>query len=309
MSDKKNFNDDEEIRDKTQIATTKAKVEETSQPMDPCLTQLSGLGSGQVFNLKNKTLKIGRDSSCGIWVEDPHISRFHATITDLEGKTNVVDENSTNGVFVNGKKIKSHVLNNGDRLLIGTRLYFKFSYEFADYQRVQNQKYQEANCDSLTKLYNKRYFIDTLSREFSFSRRNKTPLSLLMIDIDFFKKINDSYGHLAGDYVLGRVGEMLKKGLRHENLACRYGGEEFAAILRNTPASSAEVVAERIRSSVAGLDLNYMSHPIKVTVSIGIATYEIDNYETYEELIKTADEYLYESKMNGRNKITVKKAA
>lgn len=309
MGDKKNFGEDEELRDKTQIVTTKAKVDEPSQPMDPCLTQLSGLGSGQVFNLKNKTLKIGRDSSCGIWVEDPHISRVHATIVDHNGKTNITDENSTNGVFINGKKIQSSELNNGDRLLIGTRLYFKFSYEFADYQRVQNQKYLEANCDSLTKLYNKRYFTDILSREFSYSRRNKTPLSLLMIDIDFFKKINDSYGHLAGDYVLSRVGEMLKKGLRHENLACRYGGEEFAAILRNTPAWSAEVVAERVRSGVAALDLKYMSHPIKVTVSIGIATFDLDNFETYEELIKRADEYLYESKVTGRNKITLKKAA
>lgn len=305
----KNQKSDNEQHDKTQIAVTKAKADDVSQPSDPCLTQLSGLGSGQVFNLKNKTLKIGRDPSCAIWVEDPHISRIHATITDSEGQTLIADENSTNGVYVNGKKVKEQSLNNGDRLLIGTRLYFKFSYEFADYQKVQNQKYQEANCDSLTKLYNKRFFIDILSREFSYSRRNKTPLSLLMLDIDYFKKINDQHGHLAGDHVLSQLGELLKKGLRHENIACRYGGEEFAVILRNSASQSAENVAERIRNAISNTTFMYMTNPIKITISIGIATFDHDNFETYEELIKTADEYLYESKLSGRNRISLKKAA
>ncbi len=305
----KNHKDENEQNDKTQIAAPKTKVDENAQAMDPCLTQLSGLGNGQVFNLRNKTLTIGRDPSCSIWIEDPHISRVHATITDKDGCTTLSDEGSTNGVFINGKKIEKQALNTGDRLLIGTRLYFKFSNEFADYQKVQNQKYQEANYDSLTQLYNKRFFIDILSREFSYSRRNKNPLSLLMIDIDYFKKINDAHGHLVGDHVLANVGELLKKGLRHENIACRYGGEEFAIILRNTSSKAAENVAERIRSSIENLEFNYLSHHLKITVSIGIATYEHNNFETYEELIKCADEFLYESKLTGRNRITLKKAA
>jgi diguanylate cyclase (GGDEF)-like protein len=303
-------NDENERQDKTQIAAIKTKVDESSQAMDPCLTQLSGLGSGQVFNLKNQELKIGRDpEQCKIWAEDPHISRIHATVKNENDSTTITDLQSTNGVFVNGKKIQEHVLKNGDRILVGTRLYFKYSLEFADYQQVQNQKYREANCDSLTKLYNKRFFVDILSREFSYSRRNKTPLTLLMIDIDFFKKINDSYGHLAGDFVLSNVGDLLRKELRHENIACRYGGEEFAIILRNTDPKAAENVAERIRSKMEGLDLTYNSHQLKITVSIGIGTYDHLNFETYEELIKFTDELLYESKLNGRNRITLKKAA
>lgn len=307
---KHDHDDDNEPQDKTQIAAIKSRVEDSSQIMDPCLTQLSGLGSGQVFNLKNQELKIGRDpEQCEVWAEDPHISRVHAVIKNENDCTTLTDLDSTNGVFVNGKKIKEQVLKSGDRILIGTRLYFKFSMEFADYQKVQNQKYREANCDSLTKLYNKRFFVDILSREFSYSRRNKTPLSLLMLDIDFFKKINDSYGHLAGDFVLSNVGDILRKELRHENIACRYGGEEFSIILRNTGPMAAENVAERIRSKIEGLDLNYNSHHIRITVSIGIGTYDHLNFETYEELIKFTDELLYESKLNGRNRITFKKAA
>ncbi len=308
MSDN-DFKDDQEQREKTQIGSPRMKSEDSSQAMDPCLTQLSGLGSGQVFNLKNQTLKIGRDRACQIWVEDPHISRIHAVISNEGETTTLKDEGSTNGVFINGTKIKNQVLKNGDRILIGTRLFFKYSLEFADYQRVQNQKYMQANCDSLTKLYNKRFFVDVLSRELSYSRRNKNPLSLLMLDIDYFKKINDSYGHLVGDRVLAEIGELIRKTLRHENIACRYGGEEFAVVLRNTGPMAAETVAERLRSTIEKTNFTHLNQQLKVTISIGIATFDHNNFETYEELIKYADELLYESKLNGRNRITLKKAA
>ncbi len=305
---KKNSND-KYNEDKTQIAKLIRNSDETDTPMDPCLTQLSGHGSGQVFNLRDKVVTIGRDPACIIWVEDPHISRTHATLINKDETTVITDMESTNGIFVNGTKVQEHSLSNGDRVLIGTRLHFKFSMEFADYQIVQNQKYQQANYDSLTKLYNKRFFIDLLSREFSFSRRNKQPLSLLMMDIDYFKKINDSYGHLAGDQVLSQLGHLLKKELRHENVACRYGGEEFAVILRHANPTAAETVAERIRSRIEQLTVSYMNHYLKLTVSIGVSTYEHCNFETYEELINSADEQLYEAKHNGRNRVIFKKAA
>ncbi|MFM8313056.1 MAG: diguanylate cyclase [Deltaproteobacteria bacterium] len=306
---KKKEEQDLDSQDKTQIVAPKHKNEGANQALDPCLTQLSGSGSGQVFNLRNKTYKIGRDRDCDIWVDDPHISRVHAVITDENNETIIKDNLSTNGVFINGKKVTEQILKNGDRLLIGTRLYFKFSHEFADYQEVQNQKFEQANQDGLTKLYNKRFFIDSISREFSYSKRNKNPLSLLMIDIDFFKQINDEFGHLVGDQVLSSLGKLIKDGLRHENIACRYGGEEFSIILRNTGPIAAEKVAQRIREAVEKLEFNYLNKKFHVTVSIGIATYDHQNYETYEELIKHADELLYESKLRGRNCITIKKAA
>jgi diguanylate cyclase (GGDEF)-like protein len=308
VGDKDDKNNREQ-QDKTQFAVLKNKTDDSCSALDPCLTQLSGTGSGQVFNLKNRVLKIGRDRNCDLWIEDPHISRIHATLSNQDEVTSISDEGSTNGVFINGKKVTKQILKNGDRILIGTRLHFKYSLEFADYQQVQNQKYIQANYDSLTKLYNKRFFSDIISKEFSFHRRNKNPLSLLMIDIDYFKKINDQYGHLVGDSILAQVGEIIRTSIRHENIACRYGGEEFSVLLRNTGPLAAEVVAERIRKAVETADFAASSHPIKVTVSVGIATYDHQNFETYEELIKFADELLYESKLGGRNKITLKKVA
>ena len=306
---KNNKDSDLDQQDKTQIASIKIKPDNGTNAMSPCLTQLSGLGSGQVFSISNQTLKIGRDRNCQIWVEDPHISRVHATVTYQNGESTLVDEGSTNGVFVNGKKVEKYVLQNGDRVLIGTRLYFKYSLEFADYQKVQNQKYMQANCDPLTKLYNKRFFTDIISKEFSYSKRTKAPLSLLMLDIDHFKNVNDSYGHLTGDLVLTMMGDLLSKSVRHENVACRYGGEEFAIVLRNTGPMAAELVAERIRKAVETCEITSGTDAVKITVSIGVATYDHKNFSTFEELIQFADELLYESKLKGRNRTTLKKAA
>lgn len=308
MGDKDEKNEQEK-QEKTQFAVLKNKSNEDSSALDPCLTQLSGTGSGQVFNLRDRVFKIGRDRNCNLCIDDPHISRIHATLTNKDNVTSICDDGSTNGVFINGKKTTKQTLKNGDRILIGTRLYFKYSLEFADYQQLQNQKYLQANFDSLTKLYNKRFFFDIISKEFSFHRRNKNPLSLLMIDIDYFKKINDQYGHLVGDGVLTQIGELIRANIRHENIACRYGGEEFSILLRNTGPIAAEVVAERLRKAIETAAFAAGSHPIKVTISVGIATYDYQNFETYEELIKFADELLYESKLSGRNKVTLKKVA
>lgn len=305
----RNKKENPEHQDKTQIAPIKTKQDEALDALAPCLTQLSGVGSGQVFDLSKQSLKIGRDRSCHIWIEDPHISRLHATVTHNGEETSIKDEGSTNGVFVNGKKIHECSLKNGDRVQIGTRLFFKYSLEFADYQKVQNQKYQHANCDSVTKLYNRRFFTDIISKEFSYSKRTKNPLSLLMVDIDHFKKINDLHGHLVGDQILAKVGDLIKNSVRHENIACRYGGEEFAIILRSTGPLAAEQVAERIRKSIEESAMVSGTISINITVSIGIATYDHSNFQTFEELVKFADELLYESKLNGRNRTTLKKAA
>jgi len=176
-------------------------------------------------------------------------------------------------------------------------------------QNYQQSLFRAANIDNLTQLYNKKFFMDVLSKEFSFSRRNRQPLSLMMLDIDFFKKINDTYGHMAGDLVLKTVGQFLQKTLRLENIACRYGGEEFAIILRNVSTETAHSIAERIRKTIEAEKIDYLGQIISVTTSIGIATLENSNFETIEDLIRTADEFLYEAKEKGRNQTIFQKAA
>lgn len=303
MSDKENKGD------KTMIITDRSEVGEKSTSLEPYLIQISGRETGQMHRLGGKDMRIGRDPICEIMLDDPHVSRTHASI-NVEGNTlTIKDAGSTNGVFVNGKKITEHVLSDGDKILIGTRLYFKFCYQDTVEQNYQQNLFRAANIDALTQLYNKKYFLDVLSKEFSFSRRNKNPLSLMMIDLDYFKKINDSYGHLAGDHVLKTMGQALMKTLRMENIACRYGGEEFAVILRNVSADHAHTIAERLRIGVEAEKVIFKETPISVTISIGIATFENDNFNTMEDLILAADKLLYEAKEGGRNRTMLRKAA
>lgn len=305
MSDK----DDGEIREKTVIITEKVEIADRAVAYEPYLIQISGRETGQMFNLTGKTVTLGRDATCQIVLDDPHISRAHAQITCNGSDVVIKDLGSTNGIFVNGKKVTEQALLDGDKILIGTRMYFKFEFQDAVDQNYQQNLFRAANMDSLTQLYNKKYFIDALNKEFSFSRRNTQPLSLLMIDIDHFKAVNDNHGHMAGDLVLKSVGQYLMKNLRLENVAARYGGEEFAIILRNVHGEMAMVIAERLRKSIENERIVYRGKILQVTVSIGVATLEGKNFETLEDLIRFADENLYEAKESGRNRIVVKKAA
>lgn len=264
-----------------------------------------------MYNLAGQTIRIGRDATCQIILDDPHVSRFHAELCCRSGnQVSIRDLGSTNGVFVNGKKIVEQALLDGDKIKIGTRHYFKFTFQDAVDQNYQQQLFKAANMDSLTQLYNKKYFLDAFSKEFSFSRRNNNPVSLLMIDVDFFKKVNDTHGHMAGDLVLKRIGQYFAQHLRLENIACRYGGEEFAIILRNVSHDRAEHVAERLRRDIEKDKMAYNGTTINVTISIGIATYDNGNFETVEDMIQKADDCLYKAKETGRNRsIAYKKAA
>ncbi len=303
------MSDKEHKGDKTMIITDRSDVSEKSNSLEPYLIQISGRETGQMHRLGGKDMTIGRDPTCEIMLDDPHVSRAHAAITCVGTTLTLKDAGSTNGVFVNGKKIVEHVLQDGDKILIGTRLYFKFCYQDTVEQNYQQNLFRAANIDALTQLYNKKYFLDVLSKEFSFSRRNKNPLSLMMIDLDYFKKVNDTYGHMAGDHVLKTMGQALLKQLRMENIACRYGGEEFSVILRNVNSDHALTIAERLRVSIEVETVIFKETPINFTVSIGIATFENDNFNTMEDLIAMADSHLYEAKEGGRNRTVLKKAA
>ncbi|MCB0416313.1 MAG: GGDEF domain-containing protein [Bdellovibrionaceae bacterium] len=301
---------DNENRDRTIVVTEKVRLDDNGSTYEPYLIQISGRETGQMYNLKGRNVKLGRDPSCQIPLDDPHVSRNHAEIIWRNGSDLVIrDVGSTNGIFVNGKKVQEQVLLDGDKILIGTRLYFKFVYQDSVDQSYQQNLFRAANIDGLTQLYNKKYFVDVLSKEFSFSKRNKTPLSLLMIDVDHFKKINDTHGHIAGDLVLKHIGQYLHKSLRLENIACRYGGEEFAIILRNVDATTAMQIAERVRLNVEKQPVTYRNENIFITISLGVATFENGNFETIEDFIRTADECLYAAKQGGRNRTVMREAA
>lgn len=288
--------------EKTIIVTLKPEHKEKPSSLDPFLIPISGRETGHAIALKGKTLKIGRDAGCDLVLDNPQISRVHAELFWKDSELFLRDLGSTNGVFINGKKIEESRLQSGDKILIGTQMYFKFVYQDSADQNYHQSLFKAANTDSLTQLYNKRYFIELLEREFSFSRRTGQPLSLLMMDVDFFKKINDAHGHLAGDKVLKLLGQVLTKQLRLENIACRFGGEEFGIILRGANPEMALQVGERIRKQVEVQKVSYRNREFQFTVSVGIATFDGKNFSTSEELMQKADELLYQAKQKGRNR-------
>jgi len=161
-----------------------------------------------------------------------------------------------------------------------------------------------AITDGLTKLYNRRYFQDVYEREFNRALRYKLALSVVMIDIDHFKKLNDTYGHQLGDYVLVQLSSIIKQNYRKSDCVARYGGEEIIAILTETPLTKAEIPTKRLRESIEKAIFKWGDNEIKVTVSIGIASLN-ENIKKDRELIKFADDALYNAKKNGRNRIEI----
>jgi len=158
--------------------------------------------------------------------------------------------------------------------------------------------------DSLTGLYNRRHFEDTLEREFLRASRYKNNLSFAIIDVDFFKKVNDTYGHSTGDYVLKEVAYLILQNLRKTDMVFRYGGEEFTVIITETPKEKAIVPLERLRKAVEEYPFSYNGQDIKITISIGISEV-CENITTVHQLFDDADRALYKAKENGRNQIQI----
>ena len=269
----------------------------------PCLVVISGKAAGKMYKLTQGTSVIGRGTDIEIILEDEGISRRHAQIVKLpDGHVTVEDLGSTNGTFVNGERSPTTVLKDGDKIRIGSTTILKFSYSDRDEEQYQKNLYDSATKDSMTGCYNKKFYSERLVTEFSYSQRHSAPLSLAMLDIDHFKKVNDTHGHPAGDAILRHFAAILLKLVRSEDVVCRYGGEEFAIIYRATPSEEAIRVAERIRKQVENDVCIFLGTAIPVTVSIGIATQSGTHFATSQDFIKRADELLYQAKHAGRNR-------
>jgi diguanylate cyclase (GGDEF)-like protein len=165
-----------------------------------------------------------------------------------------------------------------------------------------NRLYELSVLDGLTNIYNRRYLEQRLAKEMAYSRRFQKPLTVLLVDIDFFKRLNDTYGHQAGDHALREVSEILTKGLREYDVVARYGGEEFAIILPSTPRERGAIIAERLRESVEAAEIVTRGHHIKLTVSVGLSSHPEDATEA-KELVHLADKALYQAKHRGRNQV------
>ncbi|MES0349685.1 MAG: diguanylate cyclase [Desulfobacteria bacterium] len=170
----------------------------------------------------------------------------------------------------------------------------------------QNRQLQEmANRDGLTGLYNHRYFHEQLSQDFLRAKRYHENLSCVLFDIDFFKKFNDTYGHQTGDIVLKALASVVQRATRESDLSARYGGEEFALILYHTDGPAAYEAAERLRKMVESHEVQDNGNVLRVTISVGVATFPHEKVHDSKELVDYADQALYKAKDNGRNRVEV----
>ena len=166
--------------------------------------------------------------------------------------------------------------------------------------------YDAALHDGLTKAFNKRHFLERLAVEVAYARRHKTPLTLIMLDVDHFKHVNDKFGHLAGDHVLVGLAAIIEKQLRTEDLFARYGGEEFAVLCRGASLGNAAVLGERLRVQVEQAKFEHGGNVIPVTISLGIAAHSEKAPDGATHLVAEADAGLYDAKRGGRNRVVAR---
>jgi two-component system, cell cycle response regulator len=265
------------------------------------LVVISGPSFGEMYKLKGDRSVLGRGERADIRVLDDGISREHTAIERDGGKLVLVDLGSTNGTFCNGSRVARHDLTDGDKISIGATTIVKFTYQDQVDERYQKQLFESALRDGLTSTFNRRYFIDRLHTELRFAARHQKTLALLFVDIDHFKKVNDTFGHLGGDSVLAAVARVMTATIRAEDVPARYGGEEFAVICREIDVDGARVLGERLRSAIEQHRFEHDGKVIPVTVSVGAAV----NFKTgdAQALIAAADAAMYEAKRAGRNRV------
>ncbi len=274
----------------------------------PVLILLEGNGVNRRQPVDKPTMTMGRDTANEIVLRDTRCSRRHARLDYLNytqsgepPQIHLHDLGSTNGTYVNGTRVQTHTLHDRDKIMIGSTIFGFFLRDEAEIAADQ-QLFQMASKDALTGLSNRGVFNMELEKEFDRVRRYNRSLSLVIFDIDHFKRFNDTYGHQMGDTVLREIGRLTKGNIRFNDMAARYGGEEFTIILPETAIDGALIQAERMRQAVQQCRIPNGSTTISITISVGVAQVQAGMTST-EDLIRGADRALYHAKAEGRNRV------
>ncbi|MEW6057138.1 MAG: GGDEF domain-containing protein [Bdellovibrionota bacterium] len=276
---------------------------EAAKDHPPCLIIIRGTHQGKSFEISKSNMFIGRDVSADIVINDQNASRKHAEVIKQGSTVQIRDNNSTNGTFVNDKPVKESItLRKEDMIKIGStilkylpagelEIFFLGTLESA------------AHTDPLTRVYNRGYIMESLEAEFKRAKALHQDLSLIVMDLDYFKRINDQHGHHAGDYVLKEFCNLVRtKILPKEAILGRYGGEEFLVLLPGLSLEAATQVGEQVRSAIEKFHFKYDDKRISVTTSVGVAELALD-VDSHTALFKLADKAVYQAKSSGRNQV------
>ncbi|MFO0675228.1 MAG: GGDEF domain-containing protein [Polyangiaceae bacterium] len=269
------------------------------------LVLITGLNAGQVFTVDDRETIIGRSRDAHVRIDDVGISRTHTRVVrGLDGRFLVEDMGSTNGTFVGGVRVQRVELHSGDQVQIGPNVVLRFTVMDEAEESLARQLYESSTRDALTRAWNRKYFVERLQSEVAYANRHRTRLGILLFDLDHFKKVNDTHGHLAGDEVLRAVSREVAKLIRVEDVFARFGGEEFVILVRGIELTNIALFAERVRRSVERLVIAWEKLSLRQTVSIGVAALsECGPEPTSEALLQLADERLYRAKGAGRNQV------
>jgi diguanylate cyclase (GGDEF)-like protein len=274
--------------------------------LSPRFLVLVGHEPGKVFTIPTGQLTMGRDESCDIIVNDASVSRRHAVIErEPSGIVRIEDRHSRNGIYINDVKSLGSVLRHGDILRVGNVLlkYFESgTLEAEVFQKV----FELALHDSVTETLSRTAIMHHLQ---TFCQNAGETFSVVMADFDHFKQINDTHGHLTGDFVLNRAADAMKRSIRKEDFIGRFGGEEFLMILPRITSKEAAEIAEKCRIALEKMALFRHGNEIHITASFGVTTHRSDELNQPEDLarqlLERADKALYQAKHDGRNRIRI----
>jgi len=266
-----------------------------------CLVGVAGQVMGQRYELGDSAT-IGREGEVEIRIAEPSVSRRHCHVFRKRGSYWVTDLGATNPTRVNGMQIKASPLLEGDLLTVGD-LMLKLLGPRSPENAMVAALHDQATKDQLTGIANRRHFRAVMEKWFEAARSSAT-MALVVLDIDHFKKINDAFGHPAGDRVLAAVGAVLRDQSRSGDLPGRIGGEEFAVLLPSTTLEEATQIAERMRSALEALRIDEGGTPIPVTASLGVAAAN-ERDASADAVYSRGDAALYEAKRAGRNQVQV----
>jgi diguanylate cyclase (GGDEF)-like protein len=272
----------------------------------PAVILYDGDEIGGLHSLTKDETIIGRTAGCDIVIPETRVSRRHAMIRRTQpggDEFEIVDLGSTNGTFLEGAPVRRAVLQNGDKVGIGGRILSFSRLDQADLA-YQSRIVQMIHVDELTGLLTKRSLFRALEMELIRAQRYRHPVSVLMMDLDHFKLVNDTYGHLVGSDCLAEVGKLIRESTRETDVSGRYGGEEFVTFLPESDSPGGLIVAERVRTAMEERVFRYGELTYRVQISIGIATWPSDG-NSVESLVHAADTALYRAKNTGRNRCVI----